>query len=86
MPQRELMSEIPVNIPKLGIAIDEATPTEWLIEDGQSVNEGEPLYVVATDKVETEVEAPATGVVRWTVELDEAYPVGTRIGSIRTPD
>ena len=80
------MPEIPVNIPKLGIAIDEATPTEWLVEDGQPVNEGDPLYVVATDKVETEVEAPASGVVSWDVELDEAYAVGTRIGSIQTSE
>ena len=80
------MSEIPVNIPRLGVAIDEATPIEWLVEDGQSVNEGDPLYVVATDKAETEVEAPASGVVRWAVELDEAYAVGTRIGSIQTTD
>ena len=80
------MAEIEIKIPKLGIAIDEATPTEWLVEDGQPVNEGDPLFNVSTDKVETEVPSPASGIVYWDAELDEAYPVGTAIGCIRTPD
>jgi pyruvate/2-oxoglutarate dehydrogenase complex dihydrolipoamide acyltransferase (E2) component len=80
------MSEIPVNIPKVSVAIDEATPTEWIVADGQPVTEGQPLYVIATDKVETEVPAPASGIVHWDGELEQAYQVGTRIGWIKSQD
>jgi pyruvate/2-oxoglutarate dehydrogenase complex dihydrolipoamide acyltransferase (E2) component len=78
------MAEIPIQIPKLSIAIHEATPLEWLVADGQSVHEDDPLFVLETDKVETEVNSPASGVVRWNAELGRAYPVGTRIGHIET--
>jgi pyruvate/2-oxoglutarate dehydrogenase complex dihydrolipoamide acyltransferase (E2) component len=37
----------PIAIPKLGMSIDEATLSEWLVEDGQNVEAGTPLYVAA---------------------------------------
>lgn len=73
---------ITVNIPKLSIATDEATPIEWLVSNGQRVAEGEPLFVVETEKVESEIPAPGSGIVQWEAELNQAYPVGTRIGRI----
>jgi pyruvate/2-oxoglutarate dehydrogenase complex dihydrolipoamide acyltransferase (E2) component len=78
--------EVPIQIPKLSLAIHEATPVGWVVADGQMVVEGDALYLVETDKVETEVTASASGVVHWEADLQEAYPVGTRIGRIETPD
>lgn len=78
--------KVPVQIPKVSMAIDEAAPIEWLVEEGQSVAEGDPLYVLATDKTDTEVEAPASGIVHWDATLDETYPVGTQIGWIEAPE
>ncbi len=78
------MPEVPVQIPKLSVAIDEATPIEWLVANGGSATDGAALYLVETDKVETEVTAPASGIVHWEVELNQVYPVGTRIGRIET--
>ncbi|MFC7886904.1 biotin/lipoyl-containing protein [Streptomyces sp. NPDC057376] len=78
------MAEIvPLNMPKLSMAATEATFLEWLVEDGAVVTEGEPIYTVATDKVDSEVEAPASGILRHgDVKEETDYPVGTRIGSI----
>jgi 2-oxoglutarate dehydrogenase E2 component (dihydrolipoamide succinyltransferase) len=76
---------VPLNMPKLSMAATEATFVEWLVDDGAPVAEGEPIYAVATDKVENEVEAPATGILRHgEAEADEDYPVGTRMGAIET--
>ena len=55
---------VPINIPKLGVSMTEGTLVEWLVADGDEVSEGQPLYVVETDKVENEVEATAAGTVR----------------------
>jgi len=53
-----------INIPKLGWTMEEGTVTEWLVSDGATVTEGDPLYILESDKVENEVAAPATGVLR----------------------
>jgi pyruvate/2-oxoglutarate dehydrogenase complex dihydrolipoamide acyltransferase (E2) component len=73
---------VPVRVPKLSLAISEANLVEWLVDDGAAVTEGQPLYVVETDKVETEVPAAATGVLRRGGAAGETYPVGTEIGTI----
>jgi len=72
----------PVRIPKLSLAISEAGLVEWLVDDGATVTEGQALYVIETDKVETEVEASTSGVIHRVAEAGETYPVGTEIASI----
>ena len=71
-----------INIPRLSVAISEATLIETLVGDGESVEEGDALYVVETEKVETEISAGASGTVRWTGETGTVYPIGTQIGMI----
>ncbi|SHM64214.1 biotin/lipoyl-containing protein [Cryptosporangium aurantiacum] len=78
-----MTQKVPVQVPKLTMATTEVTFLEWLVEDGQTVEEEQPLYVVATDKVENEVAAPASGILRHgTAEPEEVYPVGTEIATI----
>jgi pyruvate/2-oxoglutarate dehydrogenase complex dihydrolipoamide acyltransferase (E2) component len=80
------MSKIPIRIPKLSIATHEATLLHRIVADGQAVDEGDALYLLETEKVETEVESPAGGVVRWTSEPGTTYDVGTEIGYLESPD
>jgi len=72
----------PISIPKLGVSMSEGTLVEWLVSDGQTVNVGDILYRIETDKVENEIEAPAAGVVHLSGVEGETYEVGTQIGSI----
>jgi pyruvate/2-oxoglutarate dehydrogenase complex dihydrolipoamide acyltransferase (E2) component len=71
-----------IKIPKLGMAVDEATLSEWLVADGARVEAGAPLYVAATDKVDQEITSPVAGTVRHIGELDQTYPVGTLVAEI----
>jgi pyruvate/2-oxoglutarate dehydrogenase complex dihydrolipoamide acyltransferase (E2) component len=80
------MAERPVRIPKVSLAVHEAALREWRVEDGRRVQQGETLFVVETEKVETEIAAAVSGVVHWTATLGETYKVGTQIGSIETDD
>ena len=71
-----------VRMPKPGDAITEAELTQIYVSDGQSVAEGDPLYGIATDKVEMDIEAPASGVVTWKVAVGGTYDVGELIAVI----
>jgi pyruvate/2-oxoglutarate dehydrogenase complex dihydrolipoamide acyltransferase (E2) component len=74
---------VPVRIPRLGTAMTEGSITEWLFSDGDRVEEGEVLYVLATDKTENEIESPASGILSIQSELETEYEVGTTIAEIR---
>jgi 2-oxoisovalerate dehydrogenase E2 component (dihydrolipoyl transacylase) len=52
-----------VFVPRLGEGVDEVTVTKWLKQEGDSIKELEPLLEVNTDKVDTEIPAPASGVI-----------------------
>ena len=52
-----------VYVPRLGEGVDEVTVTKWLKQEGDTINELEPLLEVNTDKVDTEIPAPTTGTI-----------------------
>jgi len=52
-----------VLVPLLGEGVEEVTVTKWLKQEGDSIDELEPLLEVNTDKVDTEIPAPSSGIV-----------------------
>ncbi|WP_330255039.1 biotin/lipoyl-binding protein [Nocardia sp. NBC_00565] len=71
-----------LSIPQLGVTMTEGVITEWLVEDGATVQQGDPLYTLGTDKTETEIESPAAGTLVILGEIEVDYAVGTVIGRI----
>jgi len=71
-----------IRIPRVSVAVSEAELTEFLVEEGQYVEEGTPIYVIATEKAEQEIEAGASGTVQWTGQIGTVYDIGARIGVI----
>lgn len=69
-------------LPKIGFSMTEGELAEWLVEDGATVTEGQPLYSIESDKSTNEVESPASGRLRITGVVGETYEVGTVIGTI----
>lgn len=72
----------PILLPKLGFAMNEGTLTEWLVGDGASVTEGQPLYALESEKSVQEIEAPATGTLKIIAEPGQIYQVGHVLGEI----
>ncbi|MBV6394937.1 MAG: Dihydrolipoyllysine-residue acetyltransferase component of pyruvate dehydrogenase complex [Anaerolineales bacterium] len=62
-----------VLVPRLGEGVEEVTITKWLKKEGDSIKELEPLLEVNTDKVDTEIPAPASGVI-LKIEMQEGQP------------
>jgi pyruvate/2-oxoglutarate dehydrogenase complex dihydrolipoamide acyltransferase (E2) component len=78
------VADFVIRIPRVSVAVSEAELIEFLVEDGQRVEEGSPIYVIATEKVEQEVEAGASGTVQWTGEVGTVYDIGVEIGVIKS--
>ncbi|HEV8526398.1 MAG TPA: 2-oxoglutarate dehydrogenase, E2 component, dihydrolipoamide succinyltransferase [Actinomycetes bacterium] len=76
----------PVTLPALGESVAEGTVTRWLKQEGDTVQADEPLLEVSTDKVDTEIPAPASGVLlSIKVREDETVDVGTELAVIGEP-
>ncbi|MDX3553727.1 2-oxoglutarate dehydrogenase, E2 component, dihydrolipoamide succinyltransferase, partial [Streptomyces europaeiscabiei] len=75
-----------VVLPALGESVTEGTVTRWLKEVGDSVEADEPLLEVSTDKVDTEIPAPTSGVLlEIVVAEDETAEVGAKLAVIGAP-
>src|SRR4051794_32309033 len=74
---------IQITMPEMGESVTEGTILEWLKQVGDEVEADEGILEVSTDKVDTEVPSPASGVLtKILVEPDETVPVGTVLGEI----
>jgi pyruvate/2-oxoglutarate dehydrogenase complex dihydrolipoamide acyltransferase (E2) component len=76
------MADFVIRIPRVSVAVSEAELVEFLVDAGEHVDEGTPLFSIATEKVEQEIEAGASGTVRWTGEVGTTYDIGAEIGVI----
>jgi pyruvate dehydrogenase E2 component (dihydrolipoamide acetyltransferase) len=72
-----------VSMPALGESVTEGTVTRWLKNVGDQVTVDEALLEVSTDKVDTEIPSPVTGVIlSIDVPVDSTVPVGARLATI----
>jgi pyruvate dehydrogenase E2 component (dihydrolipoamide acetyltransferase) len=53
-----------VRMPQLGLTMTEGQIVHWLVAEGDQVAKGQPLAEIQTDKIVTELESPAAGVIR----------------------
>jgi pyruvate/2-oxoglutarate dehydrogenase complex dihydrolipoamide acyltransferase (E2) component len=72
-----------VLLPKIGFAMNEGQLQEWLVQDGATVTEGQPLFNLESDKSVTECEAPASGTLHIIKPAGEIYEVGTVLAEIK---
>lgn len=72
-----------VQMPALGESVTEGTVTRWLKQEGDTVQVDEPLLEVSTDKVDTEIPAPTSGVLTKIVAReDDTVEIGGELGVI----
>src|SRR4029450_11611738 len=74
---------VDVVMPQMGVSVSEGTITKWLKQEGEQVEADESLLEISTDKVDTEVPSPASGIVtQILVPEGEAVEVGTKLAVI----
>jgi 2-oxoglutarate dehydrogenase E2 component (dihydrolipoamide succinyltransferase) len=74
-------------MPKLGESIQEGTITKWFVKEGDTIEEDDMLFEVATDKVDSEIPSPVDGVVvKVLYEVDSLVPVGEVVAVVKTEE
>lgn len=72
-------------MPQMGESIAEATISKWLKQPGEKVEKDQPILEISTDKVDSEIPAPATGVLSEVLfKQGDVVPVKTKIATIDT--
>ena len=72
-----------VVMPAMGLTVEKGIIVKWLKKEGDTVTKGEPIFEVEADKITTEVEAPATGILaRIIVGVGIEVPITTVVGVI----
>jgi 2-oxoglutarate dehydrogenase E2 component (dihydrolipoamide succinyltransferase) len=76
-----------VPLPHMGVSVEEGTVVAWHKTVGDTVQAGEPLCEISTDKVETEITAPADGVLaRILAEVGDTVAVGGTLAEMVTDE
>src|SRR4029079_1804381 len=74
---------IDVVMPQMGVSVSEGTITKWLKQQGEQVEADEALLEISTDKVDTEVPSPGSGILtEILVQEGETVDVGTKLAVI----
>src|SRR5216683_1570020 len=82
---RRIEMAVDVMMPQMGESVVEGTVTKWLVKAGDSVQEDQPLCEISTDKVDTEIPSPGTGVIARLVAAEgQTLPVGALLAVIET--
>ncbi|RPI10364.1 MAG: hypothetical protein EHM71_03745, partial [Zetaproteobacteria bacterium] len=75
-----------IDMPQLGLTMETGTILQWLKVEGDRTEKGQPVVLIQTDKVEYEVEAPASGTLLKIAAKEGAeLPVGSLMGVIGQP-
>jgi pyruvate dehydrogenase E2 component (dihydrolipoamide acetyltransferase) len=78
---------VDVIMPQMGVSVSEGTITKWLKSEGEQIAADEALLEISTDKVDTEIPSPASGVVQQILAQEgETVAVGTKIAVISPGD
>ena len=71
---------------KVGMTMTEGIVDEWYVADGEPVNQGDPVYRLETEKVNMDVEADVSGIVKHIAQVGETLAPGDVVGWIFTAD
>src|SRR5215470_6726201 len=77
------MAETKLIMPQMGESIFEGTLTKWLKQPGDTVKRDEPIFEISTDKIDTEIPSPVSGILqRILVQEGQTVEINTVVGII----
>src|SRR5690606_9231112 len=80
-------AEVPFKLPRMGESITEGTIINWLVQPGESFEEGDIIVEVGTDKVDNEVPAPFSGtLIETKYNAKDVVKIGAVIAILQTSE
>lgn len=73
---------VTLKVPKLAVSMQTGVLQEWLVPDGATVAEGQPIYTIEAEKVSQDIEAPVGGRLVQLAKPGDTMKVGTKLGEI----
>src|SRR5438874_5482664 len=73
---------VEIKVPSVGESITEGTIARWIKNDGEQVQQDEPIFELETEKATQEIPAPAAGVLHIKVKAGEHVAIGSVVGMI----
>jgi 2-oxoglutarate dehydrogenase E2 component (dihydrolipoamide succinyltransferase) len=78
------MMPIEIKVPSVGESISEGTIVRWIKNDGEPVQQDEPIFELETEKATQEIPAPAAGVLHVKTRAGERVAIGSVVGTIES--
>lgn len=78
------MAKIKLKIPKLAVSMQEGTILEWFVKTGDTIERGQKIYSIESEKAVLEVDSPFAGSIALLAETGMTLKVGTPIAEINT--
>jgi pyruvate dehydrogenase E2 component (dihydrolipoamide acetyltransferase) len=75
---------VTLKMPKGAVSMQTGTIVEWMVQEGDRVTKGQPIYSVESEKATLEIESPFEGVITPIAAAGEALPVGAPVATIET--
>lgn len=78
------MAKMTLKMPKGAVSMQNGTIVEWLVDVGATVEVGQVIYAVETEKTTLEVESPFAGTIAPIAKVGETLSVGAPVATIET--
>lgn len=75
---------VTLKMPKGAVSMQTGTIIEWMVEAGDTVTKGQPIYTIESEKATIEIESPFAGVITPIAAAGDALPVGAPVATIET--
>jgi len=75
---------VTLKMPKGAVSMQSGTIVEWMVEGGDAVAKGQPIYSIESEKATLEIESPFAGVITPIATVGETLPVGAPVATIDT--
>ena len=82
MAEQPKLQGIPVTVPSVGESVSSGVLTNWLVEEGTAVKEGDTLFELETDKATLDIPAPSSGVIHLESKAGAEVAIGEQIAII----
>src|SRR5690348_5422689 len=73
---------VDIKVPSVGESITEGSIARWIKDEGEAVQQDEPIFELETEKATQEIPAPASGVLHIKAKTGERVAIGSVVGTI----